>query len=652
MHKMDFTKVVFHSKEDLATGHYLQICEHILKTENQEHYSNVNEILELHNIKLYIDNDLSLKRWTQQDKHNFKLKVREYGSIVGRFMSKINDENAEIHCSNLLGNYVRTFWKLINNQKIYKQISKKCFNRILTNNTHWINEIITNKELVEYYAIEIKDALLIYSQSAEILLSIYEVDDETKRIQRYLPPCLSLDEKENILVKYLDSSDVNINYIGLIQNVRNRSEFRVSDKTRLKAKRLLKTKTDALFEGNNGLKYGVSINFPEKATKIKDGIINDRFVVNYSYSLDFIKENSDIYSLFQNFILLFEYLDPQFRISLVSKKNKLGAFEKIMGVHSQNEYRVGTEFNLLEMTSHIQMVGYCKILSQMDIKLENILYQIFTSHFHERYGFAKNARFVIPTATTYFEKVRLLAPEFESVLKQFKLFVENGSIDFELLQMSSNPSSIKDIPSLNKKKYLYINEENKEFVGCMNMLFSDQSSLAYIEPLKDKQYQTFFDIIANEKLNYTNFQEYQKPFLEILIHNRFISIDDADTLQIENPLRIIILRDLYINEVASFHRYSYELRQEAQLMHAEKIVKFGNSLFSKPEQAYLNFFLNKSDFTNGLDLRNSYLHGTQGTPEEKTKHEYSYFTYLKLLTLTLLKLEDDLIIFKAIKNRP
>lgn len=84
-------------------------------------------------------------------------------------------------------------------------------------------------------------------------------------------------------------------------------------------------------------------------------------------------------------------------------------------------------------------------------------------------------------------------------------------------------------------------------------------------------------------------------------------------------------------------------------MKTENIVYFESSLFSKPEQAYFNYFLNKSEFTNGLDLRNSYLHGTQANPEEIQKHKYAYFTYLKLLILTLLKIEDDLIISKALK---
>ena len=85
-------------------------------------------------------------------------------------------------------------------------------------------------------------------------------------------------------------------------------------------------------------------------------------------------------------------------------------------------------------------------------------------------------------------------------------------------------------------------------------------------------------------------------------------------------------------------------------MEIENIVFFESSLFSKPEQAYFNYFLNKK-FSNGLDLRNSYLHGTQASPDEIHKHEYAYFTYLKLLFLAMLKIQDDLKISKVIQDR-
>ena len=113
---------------------------------------------------------------------------------------------------------------------------------------------------------------------------------------------------------------------------------------------------------------------------------------------------------------------------------------------------------------------------------------------------------------------------------------------------------------------------------------------------------------------------------------------------------MLILKDLYENEFASFYHYSKAFQEEAKQMKTQGMILFDSSLLSKQEQSYFNYYLNKSEFTNGLDMRNSYLHGTQANPEEREKHEYAYFTYLKLLTLVLLKIEDDLLINKVING--
>ncbi|MEA4968842.1 MAG: hypothetical protein VB048_12095 [Bacteroidaceae bacterium] len=649
MNNIDLDRVVFYSKEDLSGGIHLKKAEHILMSDIKPNYTDINDILELYNIKKYIDNELSLKSWTKDDISNFKQKAIEFGTVIGQFMSTINENNIVNFHENTLRNYAHSFWELVNNQNVFKRISKTIFSNILSNEPHLIHEILNHKNIVYHYDKEIKNFLLTYSQSAEILLSVYEVKDDFQKNQKFIPKSLSIDDKETILSNYLDSNNVNYNYIGLIQNVRNRNDFKVSDKTRLKAKRLYKSQTEKFFAENKGINYGVSVSFPKKTGKVKDVVIDEKFIMNYTYSLDFIKQNSDPYSLFQNFKILFEYIDLQYRSNLVSKKNEIGLLERIIGVHSQNEYRRGTQFNIMEMTSYAQIVSYSKVLIDLGILLENVLHQVFTSSFQEKYEFAKNASFSIPTATSYFEKVRLLAPEFESVLKQFKLFVEEGSIDFELLQISSNPTTIKDIPSLNKCKYIYFNEKNQEMVGCINLLFSDQTGLDYVEPFKEKHYHTFFDLLVNEDVKYSSYEKYQKPKLNYLIDKGFINIDINDFIKITNQVRVIIMRDLYFNEVASFYHYPFELRQEAIQMEVENILFFDSTLFSKPEQDYFNYFLNKSEFTNGLDLRNSYLHGTQAKPDEIQKHEYAYFTYLKLLILTFLKIEDDLIINKAHK---
>ena len=64
------------------------------------------------------------------------------------------------------------------------------------------------------------------------------------------------------------------------------------------------------------------------------------------------------------------------------------------------------------------------------------------------------------------------------------------------------------------------------------------------------------------------------------------------------------------------------------------------TLFTKQEISYLNYFLNKKEFTNGLDLRNKYLHGTN--PSNEIEHENDYYILLKIIILVLLKIEDDI----------
>ena len=93
MHNTDLNKVVFHSKEDMAGGYNLQKGEHILRADTKSNYIDINEVLELYNIKKYIDNDLYLRNRTQDDITNFKQKATEFGKTIGRFFATIDDNN-------------------------------------------------------------------------------------------------------------------------------------------------------------------------------------------------------------------------------------------------------------------------------------------------------------------------------------------------------------------------------------------------------------------------------------------------------------------------------------------------------------------------------------------------------------------------------
>ena len=62
-------------------------------------------------------------------------------------------------------------------------------------------------------------------------------------------------------------------------------------------------------------------------------------------------------------------------------------------------------------------------------------------------------------------------------------------------------------------------------------------------------------------------------------------------------------------------------------------------LFSKPEQDYLNYKLNKASYSNGLDLRNKYAHSTY-TKNENTQY-VDYINLLKIMILIITKINEE-----------
>jgi len=640
-------RIKFHSKEDLSVGYYLKKCEEILRADIKPTYDDINDVIELYNIQLYIDAKLYLKNWTSQDIVKFEQKVNVFKKIIGRFLSNINDGNIIEYCKELSFEYNNSFWYLIDNRNTYKQFSKQKIVEILSTKPSLIHFILTNNNLVDYYKTELKNFLLTYKKSTEILLSIYSVKDDILKKKKYVPKNLSIADKENILSSYLDSEDTNLNYLELIENVKNVTDFKISDKTRLKAKRLFVEKKKDLFAKNTAFKYGVNVSFERNLPNVKDAFTDNENIIHYKYSTDFIEDNESPHTLLKNFKYLFEYIDEQNRIALVSKTSQISTIEGIFGIEAKQEYKTGISFKLLESTSLAQINGYSNVLEKLGITIENILQSVFTKFFQEEYKFDSKAVFLIPNSTnSYLEKIRFLTPELESILKQFKLFVEDGTIDLDLIRISSSPTSIKDIPSLNSNKYIYLNEENKKLNYSLYLFFSDQSSLGYVELYKEKNYTSFFELLTNENINIDILEEYQKNDLTYLINDGLLRLDEKGFILISNYERLYILRDLYKNDFASFYHYAEGFQREVLLMVEENLVFFESSLFAKQEQSYFNYYLNKSEFTNGKDLRNKYAHGSQADPTNLNEQAYAYFTYLKLFILILLKMDDDLKIWK------
>ena len=241
----------------------------------------------------------------------------------------------------------------------------------------------------------------------------------------------------------------------------------------------------------------------------------------------------------------------------------------------------------------------------------------------------------------YLEKNRALASELDGVLKQFKMYVQYGSIDRKLLEISYEPILVQDIPSFILQKYAYA--DSKEIDTIMNLLFSNQTFLSYVESYGD--YDTLYDLLIHEKVYVKDFSTTQLEFL------RFLEKEDVLILENEvvklNKKLAFLLKDLYYNEVlclSYLEDFSYILNE----LLLKKYIKISSSLFSISEQNYINYMLNKNEYTNGPNLRNKYIHSTYSL--DPNVQEEDFYELLKVIIAIVGKINEEFILHEEQMN--
>lgn len=174
----------------------------------------------------------------------------------------------------------------------------------------------------------------------------------------------------------------------------------------------------------------------------------------------------------------------------------------------------------------------------------------------------------------------------------------------------------------------------------MFLLFSDQSMMSFTRKTESK-YRTVPELLLSEKIRRDDYEEYQLQDLNWLIKRGSIIVTSSGLLT-TNRQRVSILKDLFYNEVICPNYYSDSLNKQLETLIQEGELCYGSTLFSKPEQAYLNFALNRSEYSNGLDLRNRYIHDTCSQDEAEQRADYAELQ--KIMVLIIIKINEELCI--------
>ena len=632
MNIMKKERVVFYSKEDLAIHWMEKPILALLKSYNSEiDYNDINDIIELYNLRLYIEN--SVIKNIFRDPYVFIDETsKNIWSKINLFFNKLSDSNIEGFYNNIEDyKYVEHFWDLFEKCNAYKIISQNVFEKLFHKTTD-ISLILRHKNIVMHYDSVLSSLLKEYNKTAELIITHYEQEKQYNDSILFFPKSLSISDKNIIISEYIDDNDSNPNYLRLVSIAKDYSDFKLSDIIRLKAKRKYESELRKMHASNKCIKYSRSYEVRFSDTQLRPiNFFQDKTSYICTYSTQWLKRNSKPEQLFCNFRYLFDYLDIQGRISLVSHSSEI-CFWDCVGMHSKNEFIGGDSFHVKNNIAIMNIIAYNRVLLGMNIRLEDVICDVFNKFCSD----IKHLSVTIPVTNDTLGKIRYLTPEIESILKKYKTYIENNEIDIELISISSSPCKVENIPSLVNKKYVYIN--NNEVKNVIYEMFSSQGVLKYNWDI-GKDYHNLYDLLNNETLSFDSLEDFRKErFTQLLLKN-YLFVDNG-IMKIVDETEMAILNELYYEDVISYWHLSSDLQCKIDQMAKEQKLTFGNTLFTKGESDYFNYYLNKT-FCNGKDLRNKYMHGTHSSDEYLLNQDY--YRLLILLILVLNKIIDDFI---------
>jgi hypothetical protein len=629
--------VKFYGPADIASyWQFDRIAEVIAEFDATDAPPTIVDAIELHNVQLYIESGILPSAYSPAERAAAEALAPQLRAAAFRFFGAINDTNVATQLTGIPYYYRSNLLELLARNKAFERCDPEVMLAALADAGISLAEELGNKKLVSAYDSHIRGALIADARNAEQLVRKYLQKDAST--ETHLPGSFTPSDARELLDNYLDNSDANLNFVRLIATAPIEAQTGVDAKLKLKAKRRSERMIEELFKEEAAMKIrtGVEVRLVDSQHEPARAEL-DEMVTTFTYSRSWLNETLDNASILNNVQHLFEFADDQALLTLPSYPAELGIFERFMTTTGRKDYQIGAAFRAKDLGSLLQTRLYQDYLSSKDINLETVLAWFFDTYLVEEFealnfSFAPSA-----AASSYLEKARHLFAEMEGLVNQFRHYVQDGELDRELLAVTSDPVAYKQIPSLLDGKYVY-STDHEEIRGVLHTLFSDQSGLAYInDTLRDESAARL--LIQNE-VSYADFKEHQRSTVDQLI-NLGVVEDTGARVQIADTQQFLLLHRLFAKQVATYHRLSPRGRVHVDALEARGWVTRRSSLLTEAEASYFNYFLNKAEFSNGPELRNKYLHGSQAISASEAEHFQTYLTALRMLLALVIKINDE-----------
>ena len=595
---------------------------------------NLNQVVELENIVRIVK---SIKCPQNISSEKFK-EYRDKTSVISRFVCSYFQQ---LDLSNI-ENIFQSTWiyfsldilELLERFNLLRKIPDSSIKDLLDKKQVSLLDILRCKGWVKKYNQVITDYMMNNKDAAEIIIKYYLVKDFAEKEDITFPKALTEEKKISVLNYYVDGAfELHPNYLELIENAPILDELHIGDKLRLKAKKAKEKYWEKHFSERSSFSYGSIASFQEIDEEKTESYNETDHHVYCTYSKKWVREHHDYPTLLNNFIFLFDFFDLELRCQFVLKK-KSTLDELLAKSEGIKHYPINSQFTTNRMICFTILSAYMRELENYEISIEDLFDYFFNDYLKENFGIS-DFEFKKPSkAVSLSERIKLLYIEMDGILKQLKYYKEDGRIDKELMAISSNPVRIGELKSFLEQKYAYPKAENlKEemrFLFTFNLMFG--MNFAW------NGYESLVQIIAKEHLSINDFAKPAQEWINWLIEKGSLRLKTDGSLGL-NVVRCNLLYDLYENEVVCFAHQAEKSKEILENLKNADEIDVGDTLFSRQEINYFNFVMNKKEFSNGMDLRNAFLHGSFRGTEQDLQH--AYIEALKILIMIVVKVNEE-----------
>ena len=627
-------RVKYFGPRDLANGWQLDRVEQLLNQQPFDIVITINDALEVINVCRFIEGGILPEAYGGGESEAASTWKNQGKAAVARFFNRLVDVEPPVAGWKIYFEYRTELLSELERARAFEKLPAEKLLPSLEATGLSLRDFLGSKPLVKSYQSRIREQILSEALHAEMLIDKLLGQEQEREL--YFPANITSSEKRELLESYIGHERAHPNYVALIARASTSTELGIDPKLKLLAKRRQKQITDDLLANGGAFTSGAEVSLSRNQASPVEVEMHGA-IARYSYGENWLIASSDHPSVLNNFQHLFEFADEHAILQAPSYLNDLGVIERLMGATGKRDYPTGIVFGAKEASATLQCQIYEKYLEAQGVELESVIEWFFAKYLSKEFNAAGFTFEPSSSSASYLTRVRHLFAEMEGVVNQFRLFVEEGEIDFELLSVSAEAANFAQVPSLVDKKYLYA-VEGKPVQVCSHLLFSDQSRIAYIS--EDKQASNFAQLLLRKRLTASDFRDDQGSAISFLVDHRIIE-EQNGRLQFASLGTVKLLRQLFAHEAASYYWLTEDSKAVADEWLQAGWLSHQRTLLTAAESRYFNYVLNRAQFDNGPELRNKYAHGAQARSQDPAEHYATYVTALRLIVLIAIKINDD-----------